>query len=227
MNGEYVDAIEHDSLALVDLLDHDPLVGPVIRGDASRETYVRFLRSTYHYVRWSGPLLAETAEGIRRAGRTTWLFEIMNAKTSEESPHDAWVLDDLRKCGENVELLKAVAIPVAVSAYVDWSRSLAEAGSPGYLGAAYTLEFISARRAKTAADNLRARGAIPNIHDAVSFLHGHGDADSGHIAILEDVLRRVDDPRDQAAISLSAAVMRALYPLFFPRVLSSDTTAVT
>jgi hypothetical protein len=226
MSSTYVHAIERDSLALVDVIDHDPLIGSVIRGDASREGYLGFLRSTYQYVRWSGPLLAETAEGIRRKGGTPWLLAIIDAKTQEESPHDGWVLGDLKTCGENVELLKAAAPPVAISAYVDWSRSQAEAGSPGYLGAAYTLEFISAHRAKMAAGNLRARAAIPNIKNAVSFLDGHGDADTDHIATLGEILSRIDDPRDQDAISLSAAVMRALYPLFFSRVPSAGATAV-
>jgi hypothetical protein len=66
-----------------------------------------------------------------------------------------------------------------------------------------------------AARNLCARKAIPNIEDAVSFLDGHGDADPGHIALLTDILRQIKDPSDQAAIILSAAVLRALYPRFF------------
>ncbi len=218
MDHTYVSTIERDSLALVDSLDHDPLIGSIIRGDASREAYLGFLRSTYHYIRWSGPLLAETAEGIRRSGRAPWLLDIIDAKTREESPHDGWVLDDLKQCGVNVELVKAAAPPVAISAYVAWSRSLAEVGSPGYLGAAYTLEFISAYRAKMAAGNLRARAAIPNIKHALSFLDGHGDADSDHIASLGEILARVEDPHDQRTITLSAGLMRELYPLFFPCV---------
>ena len=92
---------------------------------------------------------------------------------------------------------------------------MAQEGSPAFLGAAYTLEFMSMHRAKMAADNLRARRAIPNIEEAVSFLEGHGDADVGHIELLSEILRRIEDPRDQDAIALSAAVMRALYPRFF------------
>ena len=215
MNHDYVSIIERESTALVDSIDRDPLLGSVIRGDASRAEYVGFLGATYHYLRWSGPLLAETAEGLRRSGRCPWLLAIVDAKTAEESPHDGWVLDDLRKCGENVELVKAQAAPRAVDAYVQWSRTMAQEGSPAFLGAAYTLEFMSMHRAKMAADNLRARGAIPHIEEAVSFLEGHGDADVGHIELLSEILRRIEDPRDQEAIALSAAVMRALYPRFF------------
>jgi hypothetical protein len=218
MSHDYVSILERESAALVDAIDRDPLLGSVIRGEASRREYVGFLASTYHYIRWSGPLLAATAEGLRRSGRCAWLLEIVDAKTAEESPHDGWVLDDLRSCGENVELIKAQAPPRAVEAYVQWSRTLAEEGSPAFLGAAYTLEFMSMCRAKTAAENLRARGAIPRIEGAVSFLEGHGDADVGHMEILSEILRRVEDPGDQEAIALSAAVMRTLYPRFFQPV---------
>jgi hypothetical protein len=211
----FVHALEHDSLELVDAIDRHPMIGDVIRGEASTDRYRAFLRSSYHYVRWSGPLLAETAAGIRREGRTPWLVDVLDGKTREESPHDRWVLGDLAVCGENIELVKASAPPLAVSAYVEWSRSLAQTGSPGYLGAAYTLEFISARRASMAAENLRTRARIPHIERALSFLDGHGDADLGHIAVLDEVLARIDDPRDRAEIALSAGVMRMLYPLFF------------
>jgi hypothetical protein len=216
----FVRALERESLALLDSIDRHPLLGGVIRGEASREHYVTFLLSTYQYVRWSGPLLAETAQGLRRSRRAPWLLELLDAKTQEESSHDDWALDDLAACGENIELLKSAPHPTAVSAYVEWSRSLAQAGSPGYLGAAYTLEFISAHRARMAAGTLRAHGTIPHIEAALSFLDGHGDADDGHIALLAEVLARIDDPRDQAAITLSAAVLRALYPLFFVRPIS-------
>lgn len=215
MSHDYVSILERESSALVDSIDRDPVIGSVIRGDASRETYVRFLVGTYHYLRWSGPLLAETAEGLRRSGRCPWLLAIVDAKTAEESPHDGWVLDDLRKCGVNVELLKAQPAPRAVEAYVQWSRTLSDEGSPAFLGAAYMLEFMSMRRASMAAGNLRARKAIPNIEGAVSFLEGHGDADVGHIEELTAMLRLLTDPEDQAAIVLSAAVLRTLYPRFF------------
>jgi hypothetical protein len=215
MSHDYVTILERESIALVDAIDHDPLIGSVIRGDASRDTYVRFLGGTYHYLRWSGPLLAETAAGLRRSGRCPWLLAIVDAKTAEESPHDGWVLDDLRRCGVNVELVKTQPAPRAVEAYVQWSRTLSDEGSPAFLGAAYMLELMSMRRAKMAAENLRARKAIPNIDEAVTFLEGHGDADVDHIEQLTAMLRKLADPGDQAAIVLSAAVLRTLYPRFF------------
>jgi hypothetical protein len=212
-----LDALAREAAALVEALDRDPLVGAVIRGEASRAAYVHFLRGTYHYIRWSGPLLAETAAGMRRrpGAGCRWLIELLDAKTSEEAAHDLWVLADLRRLGENVELLKAASPPPAVVAYVAHSRSLAEAGSAGYLGAAYVLELISARRAGRAARNLRVGAGIAGIEDALSFLEGHADADTGHVAVLEGVLRRIDDPQDQDDLWLAAKQLRRLYPLFF------------
>ena len=215
MDNDNLEAVERESRALVDCVDGDLLVGAVIRGDASPEEYTRFLAATYHYVRWSGPLLAATAAGLRRRGRHPWLAAIAAGKADEEAPHDRWALDDLRRCGEDVELVKAAAPATAVRAYVAWTLAMAEAGSPAFLGAAYALEFMSMRRAQMAADNLRACATIPGIDGAVSFLTGHGVADTGHVALLADVLRRIDDPEDVAAVQLSAAVLRRLYPGFF------------
>jgi hypothetical protein len=220
MDVDYVGRLRSQSMALVDSLDDHPLLGRVIRGDASRDDYVRFLWSTYHYIRWSGPLLAATAQGLKRRGTAGFLFDLLVAKTREEAPHDGWVLRDLRKCGEDVELLKVAAPPVAVDAYVNWSRMMAEEGSPAFLGAAYTLEIMSMHRAKMAAANLRARGAIPRIKEALLFLDGHAEADTDHIATLEGVLARIEAPDDRAAIALSATVMGALYPRFFSNAAS-------
>jgi hypothetical protein len=215
MTLDQVTPIRLEAQALVDTLDRDPLVGAVIRGDASRGQYVRFLAGTYHYVRWSGPLLAATAAGLRRSGRQAWLADLILGKADEESPHHQWALEDLRACGEDPAQVEAAGPPIAVRAYVDWSLAMAEAGSPGFLGCAYALELISARRAQAAADHLRARGTIPGIAGAVSFLSGHGAADAAHVALLEEALGRIDDAEDRAAIRLSAAVLRALYPRFF------------
>jgi hypothetical protein len=215
MTNDYVSTIERDSTEWIHAMDNDPRVGVIIQGDASREEYIAFLEATYHYVKWSGPLLAKTAEGLRRSGRFPWLVGIVDQKTAEESPHDGWVLDDLKRCGVNVEIVKASASPAAVEAYIRFSLAMAEDGSPAFLGAAYSLEVISMHRASMAAKNLRARRAIPGIEGAVTFLEGHGDADLGHIELLTKILRRIEDPRDQAAVALSAALVRELYPRFF------------
>jgi hypothetical protein len=215
MQAPFVRSLAHKAANLAKSLDRRPVIGNVIAGLASRSEYLRFLVGTYHYVSWSGRLLAETAEGLRRAGRYPSLVELLTAKSAEESPHDRWLLDDIAGCRASADQARASTANLAVLAYVAWSRALADAGSPAYLGAAYMLEGISFRRAGIAAARLRARAKIAGIDRAVSFLEGHGDADVAHIATLERALCVVDDPLHQAEILASADVLSSLYPRFF------------
>lgn len=215
MKTDHVRSLVDASEAFVRSLEQDPLLARVISGDADWAEYVRFLSASYHYVRWSGFLLARTAEGLRRSKRCPDLLAAVDAKAQEEGPHDLWLLRDLKHCGINTELLKGTRAPTAVDAYVAWSLTFAEAGSPAFLGAAYTLEFISMRCATMASRNLRARRAIPNIEESMRFLEGHGLADHCHIAELEALLDTVDEQTAQVEIASSASAMRALYPHFF------------
>ncbi|RYZ07375.1 MAG: heme oxygenase [Myxococcales bacterium] len=204
-----------ESEPFVRSLDDSPVVGKVINGNADEQEYVRFLTASYHYVRWSGFLLAQTAVGLRRSGRCRHLLSALDVKAAEEGPHDRWLLRDLARCRVNPELVKGAPVPSAVRAYVSFGLALAEAGSPGFLGAAYVLELISAMRAQAAARNLRGRGKIENIAQALSFLEGHGEADPGHVQELDRMLESIEDPQDLSDIHLSASAMRRLYPRFF------------
>jgi pyrroloquinoline quinone (PQQ) biosynthesis protein C len=204
-----------ESESFVRSLDELPVVGRVIRGDADVHEYRRFLSASYHYVRWSGFLLAQTAQGLRRSGRCRDLVAALDGKAKVEGPHDQWLLRDLASCGVNPELVKGAHVPSAVRAYVSFGLALAEAGSPAFLGAAYVLELISAKRASQAAHNLRARSKIENVANALLFLEGHGEADPGHVEELDGMLAALDDARDRADVELSASVVRRLYPRFF------------
>lgn len=226
MNSNWVERLDNEAHDFLRYLDANPLVGRVIGGDASRDQYVRFLRATYHYVCWSGVLLARTAEGLARTGRSPALQRLLALKSAEEDPHYRWVLADLARCGEDVARVRAEPRPRAVTAYLEFGLALAEVGSPAYLGAAYVLEFISMHRARVAADRLRARGAIAGIGEALSFLEGHGDADQDHVTTLRVHLAAIDQPGDRVAIEAAAAVTRALYPCFFA-LPPSNVAAVT
>ncbi|HET9932749.1 MAG TPA: iron-containing redox enzyme family protein [Polyangiaceae bacterium] len=215
MKTAYVRALASQSQRLVQRLDTDPLVGSVVRGTATWQQYVEFLLRTYQYVRWSGLLLAATARGLRASGRARMLVEVVTLKAEEEAPHDRWVLDDLRNLGLPGERVIREPVPSAIQSYFFWSSTLAEAGSPGFLGAAYALEFVSMQRARQAAENLRARAEIPNVQNALSFLVSHGDADQEHIRVLEETLSSVTDPADVRDIRLSCSVLCTTYPHFF------------
>jgi pyrroloquinoline quinone (PQQ) biosynthesis protein C len=139
-------------------------------------------------------------------------------KASEERGHERWLLADLRNLGWTPGQVHRTARCPSVEAYVAWNRFTAEAGAPlAFLGTSYVLEYLSVHRASAAADRLVARGAIPNIHKALTFLRGHADADGDHVTELREVLRSLTNPREHAALVLSARTTRALYPGLFPR----------
>jgi hypothetical protein len=187
----------------------------VIAGRATAADYHRFLRTTYQYVRASGHLLALTAAGLRRRGRLLQLAELLSAKSSEEGPHDRWALADLAACGGDVDEAVCTPVPPAIRAYVAWGEAMAESGAPAYLGSAYMLEGIACRRASAAARRLRQAAMVPHLHEAVTFLEAHGEADVGHVAALEQAIRDLDDQDDREGILLSADVLASLYPRFF------------
>ncbi len=215
MATDYVRELTAESEAFVASLDRSCVVGNVISGMVTREEYIAFLIGTFHYVRWSGYLLAQTALGLRRNGRYPALVQAIDGKAAEEGPHDRLLLRDLRRLGQNIELIKGRSAPTAVRAYVAFSLARAKDASPAYLGAAYTLEYISMRRAKVAARELRRLNRLPDIEQALSFLDTHGAADIQHVAELEELLQTITDPSDLADILLSAKVLRRLYPAFF------------
>jgi hypothetical protein len=215
MQLPFIQSLNRTASALAESLEQSPIVGRVISGSANSDEYICFLAGTYFYVRWSGRLLAMTAEGMRRHGRYSSLVDLLIRKSGEEAPHDLWALNDATECGADTARLRTADPGLAVEAYVAWGRALAGTGSPAYLGAAYVLEVISQRHAAQAASRLRASALIPGIERAVSFLEGHGDADIAHVATLERTLAVVDDAVDQAAIQASAQVLCLLYPAFF------------
>lgn len=215
MTTNLVSKLELQSLKLVETIDHDAFLSSIVRGECSATDYVWFLEFTYHYLRWSGVLLARTAHGLRNNPRYAWLLPFIEAKAAEESTHDQWVLNDLGQLGADTQRLQSGAPPTAVCAYVHFCSTMAEQGSPAFLGIAYGLEFISMRRAKIAADNLRARSTIPKIQGALSFLEGHGEADPGHVHQLSLLLTGISEEPDQHAILLASSVLNTLYPRFF------------
>lgn len=212
MNADLITTLENESRELIHQLDAHPRVRQLFEGTLDAEAYVHYLVQTYHYVRWTTPLLALAGRRMGVQGRHPALASLLLHKAKEETGHERWLLADLRNLGWSAEAVERVPRCAAVEAYVAWNRFTAEAGSPtAFLGTAYVLEALSASRAGAAARNLVTRGAIPGIRRAVTFLRGHGDADEGHVAELATLLGALTDPTEQEALLLSARTTRALY----------------
>jgi len=212
MNTDLITTLENESRELLHQLDAHPRVRQLFEGTLDAAAYAHYLVQTYHYVRWTTPLLALAGRRMAAQGRHPALASLLLHKAQEETGHERWLLADLHHLGWSSEAVERAPRCAAVEAYVAWNRFTAEAGSPtAFLGTAYVLEALSASRAGAAARNLVEHGAIAGIRRAVTFLRGHGDADEGHVAELATLLGALSDLEEQEALLLSARTTRALY----------------
>jgi thiaminase len=215
-------ALENESRELIRELDAHPRARQLFEGTVDAQTYAHYLVQTYHYVRWTTPLLALAGRRMMAQGKHPMLAGLLLQKAQEETGHEKWLLADLRNLGWSAEDVEHAPLSPAVEAYVAWNRFTSEAGSPeAFLGTAYVLEVLSAFRAGVAARNLQERSGIPGIRKAVTFLRGHGDADEGHAAELATLLGTLTEPEEQQAILLSARTTRAVYPALFGEPVTS------
>jgi hypothetical protein len=209
---EWMDVLAHEAGMLIAELDRHPGARRLFLGTIDLAGYASFLTQTYHYVRWTTPLLRRAGQRMRKLGRYPELASLLLQKADEERGHEKWLLADLRNLGCGTEQVKRTQVCHAVAAYIAWNRFTSEAGSPtAFLGTAYVLEFLAVRRAPMAVESLLAREAIPNIRQALTFLRGHGGMDEERVARLVSALRVLTDPEEQAAVLLSARTTRALY----------------
>lgn len=208
--------LEHEGRGLLEEMDAHPGARSLFEGRIDAASYARYLVQVYHYVRWTTPLLADSGERMRRLGGHPVFGDLFVHKAAEERGHERWLLADLKNLGWSSERVEGAGRCPAVKAYIAWNRFTALTGSPtAFLGTAFVLEYLAVHRAPQAVAKLLEARAIPNIHKAVTFLRGHGEEDGAHVEALLTLLRSMTDPREQAAVLLSARTTRALYPGLF------------
>nr|WP_211193743.1 iron-containing redox enzyme family protein [Pyxidicoccus fallax] len=209
-------ALDAEARGLVAAVDAQPDGRRLLDGTLDTAGYIHYLVQTYHYARWSTPILGEGGERLKRLGRHPELAELLIQKGEEERGHDRWLLSDLKNLGCSEESVEAAARSPAVEAYTGWNFFTSRAGVPtAVLGTAYVLEYLSQTRAGVWAERLKEVGAIPNIHKAVTFLRSHGALDGDHVAEMKRILEPLTDPEDQEAILFSARVARSVFPRIF------------
>jgi pyrroloquinoline quinone (PQQ) biosynthesis protein C len=213
---DWTPALEHEARTLVEALDAHPIAQRLFQGTLDADRYARYLAQTYHYVRWTTPLLASAGERIQRQGSHPALGQLLLQKAREERGHERWLLSDLKNLGWTLEQLERTEPCPAVAAYVAWNRFTTQCGVPtAFFGTAYVLEFIAVQRACAAVERMLEAQRIPNIAKAVTFLRGHGQEDAAHVAELTQALRALTDRAEQEALLQSARVTRALYTGIF------------
>lgn len=204
--------LDREADALIHDLDRHPVARALFEGTIGAPEYAAYLQQTEHYVGVSAHLLRASGERLGATGRHPALARLLVAKAGEERGHERWARADRRALGAHAD-----ADPnVAVQAYVLGHRFQAEQGSgAAFLGTAYVLEALSARRAPATVENLLKRSRIPGIGRAVTFLRAHGEEDQDHIGDLATILRGFSEAAEIEVILHSARSTRLLFPGFF------------
>jgi len=205
--------LDREADKLIDNLDAHPIARTLFAGTITATHYAEFLEQTQHYVSVAHELLRASGERLLRTHRHLLLARLLIEKAEEEAGHDVWARNDRVAIGFGA----ASSGPnVAVQAYIFGHRFEAEMGSgAAFLGTAYVLEKLSARRASSTVQNLLSRSRIAGIEKAVTFLRAHGEEDLGHIARLAALLLDFSDRTDTEAILRSARRTRLFFPGFF------------
>lgn len=185
-----------------------PIIQQALAGTVTLESYVAFLGQAYHHVKHTVPLLM--ACGARLPERLEWLRSATAEYIQEEIGHEMWILDDIRACGGDAELVHASGPNLPAELMVSYVYDRIARGNPvSFFGMVNVLEGTSVALASRAAGVMQDRLGLPAA--AFSYLNSHGSLDIEHIELFKGLMNRLDDPADQAAVIHTARVVYRLY----------------
>ncbi|MCK0512892.1 TenA family transcriptional regulator [Aromatoleum buckelii] len=185
-----------------------PIIRQAMSGDVKLESYVAFLGQAYHHVKHTVPLLM--ACGARLPDRLEWLRSAVAEYIEEENGHEKWILDDIRVCGGDPDAVRhaAPSLPTELMVAYVYDR-IARDNPVSFFGMVNVLEGTSVALASRAAGIIQDRLGLPA--QAFSYLNSHGSLDLEHIELFKNLMNRLDDAADKAAVVHTARVVYRLY----------------
>ena len=191
-----------------DYLLSAPIIGQVLDGTVTLESYVAFLGQAYHHVKHTVPLLM--ACGARLPERLEWLRSAIAEYIQEEIGHEQWILDDIRACGGDAERVRSGTPNLPTELMVGYVYDRIARDNPvSFFGMVNVLEGTSIELASRAAGIIQERLGLPPA--AFSYLSSHGSLDLEHIELFKGLMNRLDDAADRAAVVHTARVVYRLY----------------
>lgn len=193
-------------------LEATPPITRCLEGQVELETYQAFLIEAYHHVKHTVPLLM--ACGCRLPERLEWLRVAIVRYIDEEIGHQEWILNDLENLGVDSEAVHRGEPSIPTELMVSYAYDTVVRNNPvGLFGMVYTLEKTSSTIATEAAGQIgKALNLAP---EAMTYLVSHGSLDIEHMQHFEQLMNRLDDAGDRAAVLHTAPVFYKLYTSVF------------
>lgn len=202
----------HADLLLQTATAHHRLVGiPIIqgclRGDVSLPSYVAFLSEAYHRARHAVPLLraCQAALPERHAG----LAAALPGFIDEQQGQAARILDDLRSCCVDSEVVRQGRPPAATEVMVAYAYDTITRGNPlGFFGMLHVLRSTRAALARPVVERIQGHLHLPDSACGHLLRAGGPPGAQRRFAQLMD---GITEARDQADVVHAAKMFYRLY----------------
>ena len=189
-----------------------PIFQACQNGEINREMYVAFLTQAFHHVKHTVPLLM--ACGGRLDAELEWVREGLAEYIDEEKGHHEWILNDIRACGADAELVRhnqgIGRVGDAIELMTSYLYHQIDRHNPMALfGMVWVLEGTSVGVGGQIAKLVKETLGLPE--EAMTYLTSHSVLDQDHIQFFESLMEHVTDEQDQQAIIDSANMVFKLY----------------
>ena len=189
-----------------------PIIARCFEGDIELNDYVNFLSEAYHHVKHTVPLLMTL--GGKLTEQQEWLREAVAEYIEEELGHQEWILNDIAACGFDKEATRCSEPLLQTELMVSYAYDLITRIEPvAFFGMVHVLEGTSVTIADMAAAKIKETLNLPNA--AFSYLRSHGSLDQEHVKFFENLMNKIDCPKQQQAIIRSAKRFYVLYGNIF------------
>ena len=186
-------------------LEAQPKIHSMIHDGLNLAEYRAFLHDLYHIVWNFCPIMAAAAS--RCDDRFAVVRYDLYNRIAEEKGHEEWVIEDLRAIGGDVDAARSQppSAPIqAMIAFNYWGSDRRHACS--VLGMLYVLEVISSVYGGRVSDAIARATGRDVAAGGFKFLTSHASMDLDHMAKLNQLVRKIDDPAAQEAVINSTRV---------------------
>lgn len=186
-------------------LEEIPKMHEMIHHGLKLAEYRAFLHDLYHIVWHFCPIMATAA--ARCDDRYREVRYELYERIEEEKGHETWVLEDIEAIGGDVASARAHPPSAPVQAMIAFNYFGAERVHPcSVLGMLYMLEVVSSVYGGRVSDSI-ARTLGRNVDaGGFRFLSSHATMDVDHMAKLNKLVKKIDDPDAQESIVNSTRV---------------------
>lgn len=212
----FFERLQHETISQRQELYAVEFIKDGVEGKLSKEDYTSYLIEAYHHVKHTTPLLMLVGSRVS----DEWVRNAMAEYIEEELGHQEWILNDIKHCGRDPEIVRNSRPKLATELMVSYAYdSVMRINPMSFFGMVFVLEGTSVNIATKAAESLMT--GLKLDKKCFSYLLSHGSLDQKHICFFEELVNKITNKEDQDAIIHMAQVMFVLFANVFKSIRKS------